>query len=682
MFEKKSLNTLEYPKILDQLASFCQSEGGKLLSASITPCDNIIDAERMLDETAEADLVLFKYSTSPSFGIDDIEQLVELSKKGAMLAISDFLKVARVLRVSKNVVKLVESVPETVLLREYSSRLFFSNEIEKAISDAFVSENEVSDNASLELKHIRQNIRKLNANLKEKLHSYTTKSDVNKYLQDNIVTMRNGRYVIPLKSEHKGKIQGLIHDQSASGSTLFVEPLRVVELNNDLRVEKLNEQAEIEKIMRAFSVRISGIADALIETNSIISRMDVIFAKAQLSAKQKATKPTLNASGIIDIEKGRHPLLRAKKIVPVSIKMGESDKMLLITGPNTGGKTVTLKLAGLFTLMALSGMFLPARSANIGMFDGVYCDIGDEQSIEQNLSTFSSHIKNINDILGKITAKSLILFDELGAGTDPSEGAALAVAIAEHINCIGSKSIVTSHFNELKEFALTVPNIVSASMQFDMSTLSPTYKLILGMVGSSNAISIAEKLGLNSDIVLSAKQKMSKEKIEFNNVLSAAEETRRKAEQLQNSAEITNMRAQNTLTEAERERQVVKEKQEKLNNAIRRETKLLIEDSYEEASDIIQQMREKLDKQNLTEQDIFDARRMRKQLDAMAPKYEENITKTPERQDGQILAGDRVYIVSLQKQAKIIKINNKGDADVQIGNLKAKIKKGDFYKIK
>lgn len=495
MFDQKSLTTLEYPKILDRLATFAQSQGGKKKASELVPYEKIADALHALNETAEADRVLFEYSLSPSFAVDDIGDILVKAKKGATLAIPDIMKVGRSLRVSRRLKYTIDKVKDCPLLADMAMGLFENETLEKKIFDAFLSETEVADNASNELRAIRIRIRKLNDNVRSKLQLFITSPKYSKYLQDNIITVRGDRYVIPVKSDCKGTIPGLVHDQSASGSTLFVEPMQIVELNNELKVELVNEQLEIEKILRNFSNQIEGCADGITYSYNTVVDMDMVFAKAQLAREYKATKPELNEDGVIDIRAGRHPLIDQKKVVPVSLALKKDEKMLLITGPNTGGKTVTLKLVGLFTLMAMSGLFIPAKSANLSIFDGVYSDIGDEQSIEQSLSTFSSHIKNTIGILDVITDKSLVLFDELGAGTDPGEGAALAVSIAEYLLRVGAKSFITSHFNDLKEFSLVTKGVVAASMEFDSNTFCPTYKLVMGAIGSSNALAIAK----NSD---------------------------------------------------------------------------------------------------------------------------------------------------------------------------------------
>ncbi|MEG1662515.1 MAG: endonuclease MutS2, partial [Clostridia bacterium] len=557
MFDEKSLNTLEFPKILEMLASFAQSEGGKVSARALAPNLTLSAAENALDATAEADHALFTCSVNPSFSIDQITDILMKVSKGAVLAIPDLMKIGRALRVSRQLRKSIQMLNDSPILMDMAMRLYEDSELEKAIYDAFLSETEVADNATPELKAIRQRIRKINDNVKAKLQTFITAPNYSKYLQDSIVTMRGDRYVIPIKSDCKGAIAGLVHDQSSSGSTLFVEPMQIVELNNDLKVEKINEQLEIERILRNFSMSVRAHAENLQWTNEVIVDMDLIFAKAQLAHAEKATRPILNDRCVIDIKNGRHPLIDQKKVVPVSLSMRENDKMLLITGPNTGGKTVTLKLVGLFVVMAMSGLYIPARESKISLFDGVYSDIGDEQSIEQSLSTFSSHIKNIICVLDKITDKSLVLFDELGAGTDPSEGAALAVSIAEHILNIGATALITSHFNDLKEFALTTDSVVAASMEFDSETLSPTYRLIMGAIGSSNALYIASKLGLDETIVSNAKSKITVEKRQFDSVLNAAEETRRHAEKLVGEAFDDRKQAADTLKEIEKEKKLV-----------------------------------------------------------------------------------------------------------------------------
>ena len=682
MFDQKSLTTLEYPKILDRLATFAQSQGGKKKASELVPYEKIADALHALNETAEADRVLFEYSLSPSFAVDDIGDILVKAKKGATLAIPDIMKVGRSLRVSRRLKYTIDKVKDCPLLADMAMGLFENETLEKKIFDAFLSETEVADNASNELRAIRIRIRKLNDNVRSKLQLFITSPQYSKYLQDNIITVRGDRYVIPVKSDCKGTIPGLVHDQSASGSTLFVEPMQIVELNNELKVELVNEQLEIEKILRNFSNQIEGCADGITYSYNTVVDMDMVFAKAQLAREYKATKPELNEDGVIDIRAGRHPLIDQKKVVPVSLALKKDEKMLLITGPNTGGKTVTLKLVGLFTLMAMSGLFIPAKSANLSIFDGVYSDIGDEQSIEQSLSTFSSHIKNTIGILDVITDKSLVLFDELGAGTDPGEGAALAVSIAEYLLRVGAKSFITSHFNDLKEFSLVTKGVVAASMEFDSNTFCPTYKLVMGAIGSSNALAIAKKLGLSDEIIENAKSKISVEKRQFDNVLPAAEKTRMKAAELVSEASIDRENAAKALKDAEIEKKRIKEKREKLDESIRKETKRLIENSVEEANDILEQIKEILNKPQVEDKDLFEARKLKKQLENMTADYEKEAVVEDVKDDSPLKIGDNVFVKSLQKKGKLTSINQRGEAVVAFGKLTTKVKKDDYYKVK
>lgn len=682
MFDQKSLTTLEYPKILDRLATFAQSQGGKKKASELVPYEKIADTLHALNETAEADRVLFEYSLSPSFAVDDIGDILVKAKKGATLAIPDIMKVGRSLRVSRRLKYTIDKVKDCPLLADMAMGLFENETLEKKIFDAFLSETEVADNASNELRAIRIRIRKLNDNVRSKLQLFITSPKYSKYLQDNIITVRGDRYVIPVKSDCKGTIPGLVHDQSASGSTLFVEPMQIVELNNELKVELVNEQLEIEKILRNFSNQIEGCADGITYSYNTVVDMDMVFAKAQLAREYKATKPELNEDGVIDIRAGRHPLIDQKKVVPVSLALKKDEKMLLITGPNTGGKTVTLKLVGLFTLMAMSGLFIPAKSANLSIFDGVYSDIGDEQSIEQSLSTFSSHIKNTIGILDVITDKSLVLFDELGAGTDPGEGAALAVSIAEYLLRVGAKSFITSHFNDLKEFSLVTKGVVAASMEFDSNTFCPTYKLVMGAIGSSNALAIAKKLGLSDEIIENAKSKISVEKRQFDNVLTAAEKTRMKAAELVSEASIDRENAAKALKDAEIEKKRIEEKREKLDESIRKETKRLIENSVEEANDILEQIKEILNKPQVEDKDLFEARKLKKQLENMTADYEKEAVVEDVKDDSPLKIGDNVFVKSLQKKGKLTSVNQRGEAVVAFGKLTTKVKKDDYYKVK
>lgn len=682
MFDDKSLKTLEYGKILEMLAVHAQSEGGKAVCRALRPAEAIGEAENALDMTAEADRVLFEFSVSPSFAVDDIEETLTKAEKGAVLSIPELLRVGRALRVARRIEKSVSAVTGIPGLSAMLGGLYSEEKLEKDIFDAFISETEVADNATPELRAIRIRIRRLGDGVKTKLQTFITSPTYHKYLQDSIVTVRGDRYVIPVKSEFKGAISGLVHDQSASGATLYIEPMQIVELNNELKTEKLNEQAEIERILRNFSTSVRAHSDRLKASYAIIVEMDTVFARAQLAHEMKAVRPELNTEGELSVKEGRHPLIDAKKVVPLTLAMKPDEKMLLITGPNTGGKTVTLKMTGLFVCMALSGLYLPAKAAKIPVVDGVYPDIGDEQSIEQSLSTFSAHIKNIIGILGKITPRSLVLFDELGAGTDPGEGAALAVSISEYVMSTGAKSLVTSHFNDLKEFALTTRGVVAASMEFDSVTFRPTFKLVMGAIGTSNALDIATTLGLDAKIVENARGRISAEKRQFDSVLSAAEQTRRRAEQLVSDASLDRERAASALREAENQKKLIAEKREKLDESIRRETKHLIENSVEEADEILERLREMLDKEVVEDKDIFEARALKRRLQNMSAEYDKESVVEDEPDDTPLRRGDSVWVRSLAKRGTYLGSNSRGEADVSFGKLSVKVKAGDYYKVK
>lgn len=682
MFDEKSLNTLEYGKILSLLAAHAQSEGGKALCLALRPATTAGEASLALDMTAEADRTLFEFSVSPSFAVDDIEETVVKSEKGAVLSIPEILRVGRALRVARRLVKAVTPVLGVPGLKAMLGTLFSDDKLEKDIFDSFISDTEVADNATPELRAIRLRIRKLGDGVKTKLQLFVTSPTYHKYLQDSIVTVRGDRYVIPVKSEFKGAISGLVHDQSASGATLYIEPMQIVELNNELKTEKLNEQAEIERILRNFSTVISAHADRLKASYASIVEMDAIFARAQLAHEMKAVRPDLNEAGELAVKEGRHPLIDAKKVVPLTLALRADEHMLLITGPNTGGKTVTLKMTGLFVCMALSGLYLPAKSAKVPVFDGVYSDIGDEQSIEQSLSTFSAHIKNITGILGKITPHSLVLFDELGAGTDPGEGAALAVSISDYVMSTGAKFLVTSHFNDLKEYALTTPGVVAASMEFDTATFRPTFKLVMGAIGTSNALDIATTLGLDPGIVERARGRISAEKRQFDSVLSAAEQTRRRAEQLVSDASLDRERAASALREAEQEKRIIVEKREKLDESIRRETKKLIEDSVEEADEILDRLKELANKETVEDKDVFEARALKRKLENLSAKYDTESVVEDAPDPTPLRVGDDVWVRSLAKRGRLKGINARGEAEVQFGKLAVKVKNGDYYKVK
>ncbi|MEG2413841.1 MAG: endonuclease MutS2, partial [Clostridia bacterium] len=535
--------------------------------------------------------------------------------------------------------------------------------------------------ASAELTRIRKDIRLCNDKIRQKLNSYISSSTYSTYLQDSIITIRNDRYVIPLKSEYKNQIEGLIHDQSSSGATTYVEPMAVLGLNNQLKSYEIEEKFEIEKILRAFSARIHEECGGIAQTYSVLIQLDMIFAKASFSKSIKGILPILNDKHYVKIVKGRHPLIDPAKVVPIDIEIGAKFATLVITGPNTGGKTVTLKLVGLLSLMVMTGIFAPcAEGSELAIFQNIYCDIGDEQSIENNLSTFSSHIVNLVNITQHLTSNSLVLLDELGAGTDPSEGSALAIAVIEFLKENDCVTITTSHFNELKEYAFSTPTVQIASMDFNPQTFSPTYKLLVGTSGSSNAIEIATNFGLGSDIVAKAKSLLSEEKISFDKIITSAENSRRDAEKMKFEAENILLQSQKDAQESENVLKTIQQEKQKLDEKLAKATKELLSDYMDEAEELIEQIKENVKIGD--EKALFEARNVKSKLSKKVF-AQEKAEPVIEKLDGDIFVGDKVFIQSLNSVGEVININRKkGEFGVKVGIMTTCVKFGDCQKIK
>ncbi len=547
---KKALKTLEYDKILSMLAECASTDGGRSLILESTPDADISRVKKLLTQTSDAKHMT-SVNGSPSFGgIRDICESVDRAEKGASLTLRELLDIADLLYVSAGLVAYSGTKNVSCgTLGEIFDRIFKNPTLEKEIKRIIVSEDTISDDATPALAAIRRNIRNTNNRIRDMLQNYITSPQYSKTLQDNIVTMRNGRYVIPVKVEHKSDISGLVHDASASGATLFIEPVAVVEANNNLRRLEAEERAEIERILANLSAEVANFASALVLNYSNIILLDSIFARAELSWRMRAVEPMI--SDIINIVGARHPLLDQSKAVPIDVQLGESFDTLVITGPNTGGKTVSLKTLGLFTLMAQSGMHIPAKEGSqIRVFDKVLADIGDEQSIEQSLSTFSAHMKTIVSILEEADSESLVLFDELGAGTDPTEGAALAVAVTEKVRESGAWSASTTHYAEMKVYALETPGVCNAACEFDIKTLSPTFKLIIGAPGKSNAFAIAARLGLDSRVIERAGSLIADDNKRFENVIEKLESDRIESQRKLDEAERLRLEYETLLREA------------------------------------------------------------------------------------------------------------------------------------
>ena len=680
---EKTLRVLEYGKIIAKLRASTESSLGESLVYKLKPSIDYAEVSHLQEETDEAVKLLLRRGSPPLGGLHDVLSEMKRAEIGGILSPGGLLKVADTLRAARKIKGFLkqskdENNIELPILENTIGCLNTYKEIEESIFNAIISDEELSDNASPNLSNIRRQIKSKNDGIRTKLNSIINSQDNKKYLQDSLITIREGRFVVPVKQEARSSFPGLIHDQSSSGATLFIEPMAVVNLNNELKELKLNEKQEIEKILTELSALVSVETEGIRENQKILSEIDFIFAKGKLSLSMNGSKPTINNEGYINIKRGRHPLLDAKEVVPTDIYLGKDFTTLLITGPNTGGKTVTLKTLGLFSLMTQSGLQIPADSGSeTAVFDSIYADIGDEQSIEQNLSTFSSHMTNIVDILENVESNSLVLFDELGAGTDPTEGAALAMSILDYLYSRRIRTIATTHYSELKVYALTTEGIENASVEFDVETLSPTYKLLIGVPGKSNAFEISSKLGLQNFIIDSAKQFMSSDNIEFEDVLAKIEKDRTEIEK----SKIDTLRLEE---DADRLKNQLQEKIEKLENSrenVLRNAREQAKDELVKARDESQQILSELksisaDIEKETQDRLTQARsRLKGNLDDIEGKLSEKIlSKKSSKPLSNVKIGEDVRILSLNQNGVIVSLpDSEGNVVVQVGIMKVTV---------
>ena len=590
---QKALRTLEFNKIIEQLKTYALTEPGQLRCAGLVPYDRIEQVERAQHETEEALLVLLRRGDNPLIPFKDISGWLSLARKGSTLpprALLDTAELLRAAAASRNA--LVRDEEErTPQLTTLASRLAPLRPLERAISDALISEEEVADTASAQLADIRRHMRQCNERIRERLQAIAHGSS-SKYLQDSLITMRNGRYVLPVRQEFRSQVPGLVHDQSATGATLFIEPMAVVEAGNELKEWQAKERVEIERILAELSANVGDQADEVAENLEILVEMDFRFAKAALARRQRAIRPQINRRGYLKFVKVRHPLIPDEVVVPCDLWLGEGFTTLVITGPNTGGKTVTLKTVGLITLMALAGLHVPGQlGTQVAMFERVFADIGDEQSIEQSLSTFSSHMTNIVSILEEAGKEDLVLFDELGAGTDPTEGAALAQAILQRMLKLGTRCVATTHYSELKAFALATPGAENASVEFDVATLSPTYRLSIGVPGKSNAFEISRRLGLSDRLIADAQELLSKETLLFEDVIASAQDQRQAAQREREQAEAAHqesLRLKREVQELHREMAALREG---ARAKARDEAKRIVEKARRESAAVLEELK-------------------------------------------------------------------------------------------
>ena len=679
--DKKILKTLEYDKITAMLETHARCQIGKERARKLEPLTELAELNAELDLTSEAEAVLFRLGQSPIDEFPDTRDMLKRIKAVSALSMRELLDLASCLRAIRIAKSALTKEPDQIRLASMAVNLPSYKFIEDELNRCILNEDEMFDGASPALSRIRRELRVANEKVREKLNSMIRSSTYQQYLQDPIITMRNGRFVIPVKQEYRKQIPGLIHDQSGSGQTLFIEPAAVVELGNTFKKLLAQERDEIERILSELTSMVAPYGEDIYNALILLGEIDLRFAKAQLARDMNAVRPEMNDELRIRIVRGRHPLLDKAKAVPIDIWLGEDFKTLIITGPNTGGKTVTLKTVGLFTLMAQAGMFVPADvGTRLGVFKNVYADIGDEQSIEQSLSTFSSHMTRLVGILKNADDKSLVLLDELGAGTDPIEGAALAMSILETLYGRRSTTLATTHYSEIKAFALARDGMENASMEFDIDKLCPTYRLFIGIPGKSNAFEISKRLGLDDDVINRAKQFLKGEDVRFEDVISGAESQRRIAEQERKLAEQARAELDALRAEVEKEKKKLEETKKGYQAKAREDARRVVADTKREMERLIVQIRS-MKSINQSEADrVIQASR-----DAVRER--ENALVEPEKKVADMSVapksvnpGDEVRIVSLEnKKATVLKKPDaKGDVLVQAGIMKIAVRLDDL----
>ena len=682
MTDKKVFAKLSYDQILKKLAEKAISEGGRKLAGELVPTDHREKAERLMKETKEAETIALSAEAFPLRSYPQIGPELARLNSGASLSCAELLRVKNLMKAAKRAKKNIRlnEEREISLLPEIAGGLMYDDYLIETIDLSIESEDEVADGASSELRAIRKRMVKENELVREKLNNIIRGRETAKYLQESIITMRNGRYVVPVKVEYRSQINGLIHGESASGATLFIEPMSVVEANNRLKSLEEEERREIDRILKTLSDMARPSAEDMKYDYEILSYLDLVFAKAALGISMKANPVLFNDENTIDIRLGRHPLIDPKKVIPISVKSDQDQHTLIITGPNTGGKTVTLKMVGLFALMAQSGLFLPAESGTtLPVFQAVYADIGDEQSIEQSLSTFSSHMKNNIFILRKAYEGSLVLLDELGAGTDPEEGTALALAILDELNSRGVKLLATTHYSEIKAYALTAEGFENASMEFDAESLMPTYRLIMGVAGASNAFLISKRLGLKNEIIEKARGFMREERLQFDTLLREAERTKSKAERQLSRAKEIEIHAKEADAKAKKLEEQLEERRQRILEKAREEALRIVNEAREETEEIIREVK-KLKKQSESDR-TKTVEKARKTLETKREKLQK--PKKPGRKGnlkaGDLAVGDSVRILSLNVDASVLTLPDaKGLVGVQAGIMKLNIPVSDL----
>ena len=683
---EKVLHTLEYNKILDQLTEYAFSADAKSRCQKLRPITDRAQIEQLQQQTSDALSRLFKYGSLSFSGVTDIRDSLKRLEIGGALSAIELLRVCSLLESAKRAKAFARSQDDNDQPDDSLTSLFAGIEPLTPLCDeirrCILSEDEIADDASSTLHSIRRSMRGMNDKIRAQMNSMINNTTTRSYLQDTVITMRDGRYCLPVKAEAKSLVPGMIHDQSSPGSTLFIEPMAVVNLNNEYKELQLREQEEIEVILAGLSNLTASYATQLLADYELLTELDFIFARAAFAQTYNGVAPLFNDDGRIHIRKGRHPLLDPKKVVPIDVRLGEDFRLLIVTGPNTGGKTVSLKTVGLLTLMGQSGLHIPASErSELGIFDEVFADIGDEQSIEQSLSTFSSHMVNIIRILEQVNDRSLVLFDELCAGTDPTEGAALAISILSKLHLYGARIMATTHYSELKVYALSTPGVENACCEFDVATLSPTYRLLIGIPGKSNAFAISEKLGLPSDLITDAKGRISKSEGDFEDLIADLEKSRSTIEREQ--LEINQYKA-----EIESLKEKLEQKQERLDssrNKILREANEQAYNILKEAKDVADETIRNFNKYGKAGAPVSEMEKertkLRGKMDKAAQKMSEQKKASVPNHNvpKKLRIGDSVKVISMNLKGTVHSLPNaRGDLYVQMGILRSLVNINDL----
>ncbi|MDT0146573.1 endonuclease MutS2 [Priestia aryabhattai] len=683
--QSRIFHVLEFNKVKEQLQKKVASSLGREKVANLIPSTQYEEVVKWQEATDEATTVLRLRGNVPLGGIFDVRPSVKRAEIGGTLSSNELLDVASTIYAARQVKQFIEQVVEDEDLQlpiiiEHIEKLMPLPEVEQTIKMSIDENGTVLDGASDQLRGIRQKLRSTESRIREKLESLIRSSSAQKMLSDAIVTIRNERFVIPVKQEYRSAYGGIVHDQSSSGATLFIEPQAIVTLNNELQEAKVKEKQEIERILIALTVQVAEVANELRQNVYLLGELDFMFAKGRYSHELKASKPKMNDRGYIKLVKAKHPLIAQEYVVANDIELGDQYTSIVITGPNTGGKTVTLKTLGLFTLMAQAGLQIPALDGSeMAVFKHVFADIGDEQSIEQSLSTFSSHMVNIVDILQKVDHESLVLFDELGAGTDPQEGAALAISILDQVYERGARVVATTHYPELKAYGYNREGVVNASVEFDIETLSPTYKLLIGVPGRSNAFEISKRLGLSAEVIERAKGYIGSETNKVENMIASLEDSRRQSEHELEEAEQLRKEAQKLHKELQSQIIEFNEKRDKLYEKAEEKAQATVQAASEEAEKIISDLRKMSQKNHalVKEHELIEAR---KRLEDAVPTLEKSKKKpaVPKKQERTLQAGDEVKVLSWGQKGTLVERVSNNEWQVQMGIMKMKVKEKDL----